>query len=189
MRAEYIETDNEATAMLLTSTPFAQLTAKYQRYSVMLQEIGSVQVEYVGAKRVVARCSATWACSMRGMKCIERVRKVVVVLAIVTCWGSWPRRRAAHCRPPVRGRTTTRRSRPARYERSPVGGSRRLRAQSSSKGFDLYAHLIVVWARRVRKYTPVSAPAHTLAHTSSHASARTSAPNPRPSPRPSTPWS
>jgi hypothetical protein len=78
VRAEYIETDNEATAMLLTSTPFAQLTAKYQRYNVMLQEFGSVQVEYVGAKRVVARCSATWACSMRGMKCIERVRKVVL---------------------------------------------------------------------------------------------------------------
>ena len=48
-----LETDNEATAMLLTSTPFSQLTAKYQRYRVMLQEFSSVQVEYVGAKRVV----------------------------------------------------------------------------------------------------------------------------------------
>jgi hypothetical protein len=61
VRAEYIETDNEATAMLLTSTPFAQLTAKYQRYNVMLQEFGSVQVEYVGAKEQ----SASWRVALR----------------------------------------------------------------------------------------------------------------------------
>jgi hypothetical protein len=84
-RVRAVETDNEATAMLLTSTPFAQLTAKYQRYNVMLQELGSVQVEYVGAKRVVARCSATWACSMRGMKCIERVREVVLHVVFSYC--------------------------------------------------------------------------------------------------------
>ena len=46
-----LETDNEATAVLLTSAPFAQLTAKYQPYRVLLRESGSVQVEY--CERVV----------------------------------------------------------------------------------------------------------------------------------------
>ena len=38
---------------MLTTTPFSQLPAKYQRYRTLLQQFAQVRVHYVGAKQVV----------------------------------------------------------------------------------------------------------------------------------------